>query len=601
VNSPSVERVANRPSEAHQPAAAVAEGEGTAAEVFAAQAIFWPFATLVLTALLFWEGVPISPFHAWLGLALALGAAWFLSADTRSWALATAGLAVVTLVGGIALDWLYDFSGDGQWYHLPAIIALAEGWNPFRTPELAAWNAELAKEVGTGAIYVQHYAKGAWIVAAAAYKATGAIEGAKVFNLLLLLASWLVALRFLRRAGLSRGWSHGLALAVALNPVILYQLPSFFVDGQLAALCTLLLVLSLDYLREPRRATLALLVACTVLLANTKFTGVVYAAALGAGLTALAALRRVPHARTYALAGLLALAGAIVVAGYQPYVTNLERHANPFYPAVGRDEAATAATRRQFEIWAPAEFMAMGRIEKLGRSLLAASAGAESMPRIKVPFTISKQELYIFFNTEPRYGGFGPLFGSALVASLLVFALARRNALRPAWTAAAALSLVVSGSALLNPEAWWARLSPQIWLVPPMLVAATAFGASTWLQRFGAALLTVLVANSVLVAGLNWGRAVEKNLTFRSDLARLRAMAARGPLELALHPSFRVVAERRLKAAGIEYHLVATPSCKTPLRFSSPASAQGAACLAAPRKTGSAAGSMQSLAKELHG
>jgi hypothetical protein len=553
------------------------------AEVLAFLVVVWPFATLMLATLLFWAGIQIGPFHLWAALLLSLVAARYLTGNWRTWIGASLWLAVVTLLGGMVLGWLYDFSGDGQWYHLPGILALAEGWNPFLAPRLGEWNAGFEQDLTNAAIYVQHYAKGVWIVAAAVYKATGLLEAAKVFNLFLALATYLFTVVFLGRLGLSRIWVQMLALAVALNPVTLYQMASFFVDGQLASLCTLLIVLSLDYfINESRPRTLFLITVCAILLVNVKFTGVVYAICLGGGFAALAWLQgRRAESRRYAVAGLVSVLLAIVVMGYQPYITNYLQQGNPFYPAVGRDEAANTATEGQFEIWAPSEFLAMNRLEKLTRSLLAQSSHAKSMPQWKLPFTLSKQELYIFFNTEPRYGGFGPLFGSILLSVIVLYVLVRRAVKPEVWGVGAGLAVLVIFSVLPNPEAWWARLAPQLWLVPIVLLTVLALGASKWPRWFAAALVLLLLGNSILVAMLNWGRAVEKNLLFREQMAKLQTISSSDPLEITTDPRFRIVTEHRLLTYSIPYQLVEKSSCAGPLRFSypdHPARAQAAAC-----------------------
>jgi len=551
-------------------------------ELVAFQAVIWPFSILALATLCFWVSISIGTYHLWLALLLSLAAGRYLAGDWRSWLMATIWLAVATLLGGAVLGWLYDFSGDGQWYHLPGILALAEGWNPFLAPQLSQWNVGFEHDLTNAAIYVQHYAKGVWIVAASVYRATGLLEAAKVFNLLYLLAVYLLAASFLSRIGLSRVWAHTLALAAAANPVTLYQMASFFVDGQLAALCTLLLVLSLDYFRQPRPHTLVLLGACVVLLVNVKFTGLVYAVFLGGGFAVFAWLKGWrARCRRYAAAGAASILLASLVIGYQPYVTNVMLKGNPFYPVVGRDEAAIAATERQFELWAPSEFNSMSRIEKLIRSVLSESSHAKSMPQWKVPFTVSKSELYIFFNTEPRYGGFGPFFGSILFVVPVVYVLARRATKSNRWKAGAGLAMLVILSVFPNPEAWWARLAPQLWLVPLILISALALGASNWPRKIAAGLVMILLTNSMLVAVLNWGRATEKNLAFREQMAELRAISSSGPLELSTDPRFRMVTEHRLLTNSIPYRLEDEPSCVKPFRFSypnSPARAQAAAC-----------------------
>jgi hypothetical protein len=136
-------------------------------------------------------------------------------------------------------------------------------------------------------------------------------------------------------------------------------------------------------------------------------------------------------------------------------------------------------------------------------------------------------------------------------------------------------------SVMPNPEAWWARLAPQLWLVPVILIAALAAGASTWPRKVAAAMTVLLLANSTLVAALNWGRATEKNLAFREQMAELRAMSSSAPLQLSADPRFRMVTEHRLSAGAVSYQLMEQVSCKEPLRFSypnQPASAQAVAC-----------------------
>lgn len=562
---------------------AAQDGKCTSAvELAAFLIIIFAFNILIVTTLLFWADVSISQYHIWISLVLSLGITRYIACSNRVWLLATAGFAFAILVGGATLGWFYDFSGDGQWYHQPGIMGLAQGWNPFIAPQLEEWDVNFEQDLTNAAVYVQHYAKGPWIIAAVVHKTTGMLESTKIFNLLYMVAAYLVAVRYLGSVGLSSIWSQLLALAAAFNPVSIYQMMSSFVDGQVASLCTVLFVLSLGYFQKPRPRTLVLIAATVVLLANTKFTGLVYASLLGIGFTVIALMKRLPtESGKYAGTGIASLLLAIFVAGYQPYVTNYLSKGNPFYPAVDRDEEAEIATEGQFDLWAPPEFLAMNRFEKMTRSLLAESSAATDMPRLKIPFSIAKQELYIFFNTEPRYGGFGPLFGSILLVILLVYALARKDMAGRAWNAGAALALLVILSVLPNPEAWWARLAPQFWLAPVILIAAMAVGASGWQRRAAGALVLLLLINSLIVAGLNWGRALEKNLAYRDQLQKLHSLSFAGPLEVKIDPRFQIVTEHRLRSDSITYQVVEKLACTDPYRFSYPnfpARAQAAAC-----------------------
>lgn len=541
-----------------------------AGEVLAWMILLWAGATLSLTTLLLWLGQPVSAYALWLGLTVALATAWKLAPEVRIWLPAMLGLVVASLFGALALEWLNDFSGDGQEYHLPAILALAQGWNPFHAQQLAEWNPGFESGVTSG-IFVQHYAKGAWLLAAATFRGSGLLEGAKIWNLLYPLATLLVAEAMLRRMGLARVWAWGLALAIAANPVGLYQLPSFYVDGQLAALYTLVLLLSLDYLVKLQRRMLALIAVCLVLLVNIKFTGLVYAVGLIFGLAGGAWLwgRRAGLSSYFPVACMATLV-AVIVVGYQPYVTNTLQQGHPFYPVLGREDGRNVQWRS-----APPQFLAMNRVEKLALSLGSPSSGSSGMPAWKRPFSLSKQEVFAFFTTDVRYGGFGPWFGGILLLTLvsLPFTLHGRMP-----RLIAGVGVLVAMTVLVNPEAWWARLSPQLWLVPPLLILIAVLNRKKWLRLGAAAVLVALLGNALLVGGANWGRAIQKNLAFRSQLAQLNPTPDALPW-VSIPLRFRMATESRLQNLGIAYRLTDRLVCPQPLSFSYPEAARSQACL----------------------
>lgn len=538
-------------------------------ELVAGMIIIWAFTVVSLSAGLLWLDVSLTGWVFWTGLAVALAVGRQLAPTAGLWRPAAGVLITATLVGGGVLEWMYDLSGDGQQYHLPAILALADGWNPFHQPGLEAWRPEFASGVTTG-IYIEHYAKGAWLLGAATYRGTGLLEAAKVWSLLYPIAVALAARAALGRLGLAPAWSWALALAVAANPVVLYQLTSFYVDGQLASLFSLLLLFSACYLWHGGRTALLLAAMSLALLINIKFTGLVYGVALSAGLCLMAWIARLSRLRDYTLACAAAGLFALLVIGWQPYVTNTVHKGHPFYPAVGREDGQNVQWRS-----APPAFLAQNRAEKLVRSLYARSSGSRALPQWKIPFSVDRGELFAFFTTDARYGGFGPWFGGVLAASLLLglFACSRRS------------TIIVFGVAgwivltsLINPEAWWARLSPQIWLIAPLALLVAARSRVTWVRHAGAALTGALLLNALLVAGQNGARALEKNLIFRSQLAQLKTM----PLPaLQLPMGFRLVTTDRLDRLAIPYRLSARLACAQPRAFSFPDAAGMKMCMAA--------------------
>src|SRR5690606_31321624 len=114
-------------------------------------------------------------------------------------------------------------------------------------------------------------------------------------------------------------------------------------------------------------------------------------------------------------------------------------------------------------------FRAYGRLEKLVRSLGSRQMPPEREMRVdpvlRVPFT----DLHWRSRYDSRYSGFGPLFWEALLLALLAFPVAFRR--HHVWSYAAMVAVLAS--VLATDAAWWARLAPQLWLLPILLV----FGA----------------------------------------------------------------------------------------------------------------------------
>jgi len=142
----------------------------------------------------------------------------------------------------------------------------------------------------------------------------------------------------------------------------------------------------------------------------------------------------------------------------------------------------------------------------------------------------------------------------------------------------AGVGLLVILTGLLNPEAWWARLSPQFWLVLPLLIVIAVLNQATWLRRGAAVVLIALVVNILMVGAANWGRAIQKNLAFRDQLASL-SVAPEAGVRVKIPMRFRLVTEYRLRGHGIDYRLASSLNCSQPLFFSYPESNRSAACL----------------------
>ncbi|MFV1994361.1 MAG: hypothetical protein ACC661_02900, partial [Verrucomicrobiales bacterium] len=402
-------------------------------------------------------------------------------------------VAASTLVAGRFLD----LSWDGQGYHQRAIIALADGWNP-------VWDGDPPGARST--IPLRHYPKLVETIAAEIYRLTGNIELGKSVHWLLLAASFLLGTALLLRIP-GFGWRTAAVIATlaALNPVTLCQLPTFYVDGVVASLATAAIACGLLYLTKPRTLALAAFAVSISLLATVKTSGLVYGAVIVSGLLLGAVVWRRALAFRLASAASGAYLAATLVLAFHPYVTNVLRYENPGYPFIGAGDRGgewiIGAQR-------PGGFAELGRGTRLALSLASRSQNAldPDPAALKPPFSASKSEWALFSIPDVRVGGFGPLFSAALLFAAITFAvsLARtpNERSRMGHRAAGFAGVVIVVSVLVTPEGWWARLAPQMWLLPLVLVVpALTRNTAHRLPRLAAIATLGLVAVDALGVG----------------------------------------------------------------------------------------------------
>jgi hypothetical protein len=454
---------------------------------------------------------------------------------------------------------VFDGSYDGQNYHAVAVLLLLDGWNPL-TGDVPIG----AVPAGGGeAAPIRHFPKGAWLAGAGLAALAGSFEAAKAFTLLLIGASLalLGAAVALRRGRLAPR-DAVLVLLAAANPVAVKNLFTHMVDGQLAAVLTCLAALLL-VLRDRRdAAVLAGLAFAAAYAVNLKFTGLVFAAMIGAGGVAWHASRgRSWAGPALALAAGLAIGSLLL--GWAPYVRNAREHGHPFHPLSARSGAIPRYT--------PPNLRENARVEKLVLSIVSETDARPLEPaRPKLPFVVRQREIRSAASYDTRLGGFGPVFALELVllAGGLAHAWAARRRADPDVLAIAGLLLATSA---LFPEPWWARWIPQLWTVP--LLAALALepsslrrGARTgarwtaawWLD---AGLATAAAANVAIAAAANGARVAVRDREIRA--AHRAAAAMPGPVEV--ETLFPQVVQARLAEAGVGSVLVPEAACADPV------------------------------------
>jgi hypothetical protein len=462
----------------------------------------------------------------------------------------------------------YDISWDGQAYHQEAIIQLAGGWNPFYD----------ASPASNRYLELTFYSKGSWIIAASIFKLTGVVEYGKALNWLLFFSAFLICLSaLLRIKEVSTFGALSGATVLALNPVILYQLLGFYLDGQVAAVLTAVVAAGFWVIVKPGKLEKAMLFMLIVIGLNLKMTMVAYlvVAALGTSIIAIFICKnRLPVVVTICV---LSFSTGFCFVGYSPYITNTINHGNPFYPVVGSESIDIISSQR------PTNFSELNRVERLYLSLFGKPdwrPNVVSQPAI--PFWIDKSHLTPFSVQDARVAGWGPLFSGAILIAgigLIITGFNLRKKFRLIVSGLSVISFLLL-SALVNPELWWARLAPQIYLIPIIISIILLSLNDLFSKIISYTIIIILILNDSLISYFYFDRNYKTSKAINEKMKILAGWKT--PLDVYFG-SFKSTGNR-FKKAGILYNEVKSLEALT-CRTKIPISADGFCCPPARLRT----------------
>ena len=348
-------------------------------------------------------------------------------------------------------------------------------------------------------------------------------------------------------------------MLTALNPVTTCGIVTHQVDGILVSLMACAVAAGVSFLRRPRWQSALVLFLSAALCVNTKFTGLVYLCffVLTGGLYCLWR-RRDLLVRYGVLVGIALIVG-IVVFGFNPYVTNTIHRGHPFYPMQGSAEFPSLADRGRdpIELYeTPHNMMGRTRLLRLAYGVFGkpgtAPYGAKDAT-FMWPFAVTWRDFALYYFHDVRIGGFGPLFGGAL---LLALALAAVGCARRALPCGVVLLLggATLASLLVSTHTWWARYGPHLWWLPIIPVAA-ALRVDGWplLRRAAAVIALLLLTNTLLVSAVHMRWEWRSTQALRQQLADLRQA---GPMTVDL-AYFDVPVAERFRTAGVAFETIA--------------------------------------------
>ncbi len=451
-------------------------------------------------------GISLNPIVFPLAIAMAgtLTVCFSPRGATRRWLPLSLGLIVAAVVAGTLIP---DYSSDGVFYHQQTIVALMEGWNPYR--DFNPDNGYL--------IWVNCYSKGLEIAAAGVASATGMLESGKGVNILLAVGTGFAVWGFL--ASRLPQWSRRrllmVVLAVVCNPVVIAQLFTYYIDFAKYIFLLLTLILLMQRQESPSRFYDAMLGAVIVAAIATKFNiffeeGVWILLAIvwiWAKQGAKAALSLTMVGGVAAIVGLLLT--------YHPYLTNYLDYGHPLYPLLGEnaEDIMTGNT--------PDIFLHGNRFINFFRSLFSLS-----LPTV-----------------DCRIGGFGFLMAPILISASYLLVRSWRS--MPGSMRYALICCLVS--CFFFEQSWWARYNCQLWFIPAVAIVV---GYNRRDTRIVTRIAVGLMLATALTA-LLWGMAT----AYAKDgyrYALLTSLSQEKVMMMRSAPQF----ERCLMEHDVEYEVV---------------------------------------------
>jgi len=278
-------------------------------------------------------------------------------------------------------------------------------------------------------------------------------------------------------------------------------------------------------------------------------------------------MRRLEIATLKALAvGIAGLAIGVFIVGASPYITNVVRYQTPFYPLYG----ANAIDLKPYNV--PGDYLDKSSPEILFLSMFAQSGDlkeAGTTAPYKLPFTYSPGELVVFRYPDPVEGGFGPLFGGALILTVLALFIyylfsRRRDGVRnyrrmlwgALWLVAAAIVMCV-----VNPISSLARYVPQAYLIVIIPVVLLLSTRRVWSHTAAYILIALLALNSFIIGETYVTYNMQTSRTIAGDLASMAA-ASETQSVLVYFNEFRST-RMMLNEAGVRYTVTNNPdSCR---------------------------------------
>ncbi len=361
----------------------------------------------------------------------------------------------------------YDFTWDGNAYHKQAVGLLNDGWNPIYYISSNYNEVVKSSQLGSsGALFwAEVYPKASWYFAAAIYSLIGNIEAGKCYTLLFAFVTFGISYNFFSKLYENKYLLIFLAILSAFNPVVCAQFQSYYLDGIVSAILTLLIMLFLEEINSYSIVNHKMeFISLIIWGCNLKFSVILFVVTYCFIfiLYRSCVRKKIDWKNIFFLSG-TGLCSAFII-GCSPYLTNLKRYGNMFYGFVGMIDDKQMAKEFGVESLSHTGRFFASLFGKMSHGSITSLKDL-----LKIPFTIHKGELAMYSIVDTRVGGFGVFFSGLFVVSILIIIFRLLLYKRKPYSMLFQLSmiyLVISFiEMMILPQTNQVRYIPQLYLI----------------------------------------------------------------------------------------------------------------------------------------
>lgn len=191
---------------------------------------------------------------------------------------------------------------------------------------------------------------------------------------------------------------------------------------------------------------------------------------------------------------------ALLIVGASSYISNTLDHNHPFYPLAGKEKVDIMSHTT------PEGLINKNRIVQLYLSLFSETSNSVTDElKSKFPLRITENELNTLWPMDIRIGGFGPLFGAVIIFTIIGMAFWRDIFRERAGRIFIIIFTVIFLTVIINPEAWWARYTPQLWILPVLFLVLLAQNNRIKFKYIFICLVSLIIfTNSLLIQKANF-------------------------------------------------------------------------------------------------